>query len=110
MNMFDEYFKLQEKIFAYFGYVEDWRIIPLSDCRKFFWRLTGETSGDSVYFGDTREDALESTDTYYGYAIYTQRFLPKWVYRAEEYTLVVADTQCDGNKLLCIFDNSKEVK
>jgi hypothetical protein len=47
-----------------------------------------------------------------GYAaeIYTQRFLPKWVYRGAEYTMVCVDTRTDGNKFLMVFDNKKEIK
>lgn len=41
--------------------------------------------------------------------IYTQRFLPKWVFRGAEYTMVCCDTGVDGNKYLGIFSNDQEV-
>ena len=34
MELLDRYFALQAEIFAYFGYVEDWRVIPLDDLTK----------------------------------------------------------------------------
>lgn len=104
MKLFDDYLDLQKQIFDYFGYVEDWKAIPLDDCRTYYWQLAGEGPG-SVLFGET----VDSIDTY-EHIIYTQRFLPKWVYRGKDYTMICVDTQTDGNKFLSIFDNSKEVK
>lgn len=46
----------------------------------------------------------------YSNEIYTQRFLPKWVYRGKDYTMICVDTHTDGNKFLQIFDNSKEIR
>lgn len=36
MKQLDDYFALQQAIFQYFGYREDWRILPLDDCREFY--------------------------------------------------------------------------
>lgn len=41
-------------------------------------------------------------------AVYTQRHLPKWVYRRDEHVMICVDTRVDGNKLLRIFDANKE--
>ena len=108
MKMLDEYFELQEKVFAYVGYVEDWRMLPLDDCREYYWHLTGEGHGDNVCFAKTEKELAEQDGDYYESEIYTQRHLSKWVYRGEEYTLVVVDTHTDGNQLLSVFSNSKE--
>lgn len=111
MKLLKEYNSIRNQVFAYFGYVEDWVSIPLDDATMYHWQLTGEGHGDEVRFADTVEDLLdEAKGNYYSNEIYTQRFLPKWVYRGEEYTMVVVDTHVDGNKFLQIFDNSKEVK
>ena len=107
MKLLDEYFKLQKQIYEYFGYKEDWVVIPIDDCTEYYWKLFGEGPGE-VYFGDTIEDIKGENG--YSNEIYTQRFLPKWVYRGEEYTMIVVDTNVDGNKFLQIFDNKKEVK
>jgi len=107
----DDYFKLREKVFEYFGYREDWRKIPLDDARGTHWLLIQDENGRGyVVFSDkplTRELILEGD--IYGNEIYTQRFLPKWVYRAEDFTMICVDTHTDGNQFLSVFDNSMEV-
>lgn len=110
MEALVKYFKLQEEIFNYFGYKEDWVVIPLSNDTRYYWRIIGgEGYGGTVRYGETVE-ILNSDEDYYEDDIYTQRFLPKWVYRGKDYTMICVDTCVDGNKFLQIFDNSKEVK
>jgi len=107
MKALDKYFTLQQEIYDYFGYVEDWVVIPIDDAREYVWQLYP----DSVRFAETTEVLQdEDTETYYEHEIYTQRFLPKWVYRGEDYTMICVDTRTDGNKFLQIFDNKKEIK
>jgi hypothetical protein len=61
-----------------------------------------------VRFAKTEQE-LESEDgDYYENEIYTQRHLPKWVYRGADYTMVVVDTHTDGNKFLQVFANANE--
>jgi hypothetical protein len=111
MKKLDEYFKLQKEIYEYFGYKEDWVVIPIDDGRNYYWHLEGEGSGDSVLFAEDKNNLFDGTDKDgYSNEIYTQRFLPKWVYRGKEYTMVCVDTHTDGNKFLQIFDNKKEIK
>jgi hypothetical protein len=110
MDLLDKYLQTQEELYEYFGYKEDWRVIPIDDARKYFWRLDGETHGDSVRFADA-EALLDDEDmNYYENSIYTQRHLPKWVYRGDDFTMICVDTHTDGNQFLQIFDNKKEVK
>ena len=104
MKLLDEYFELQKKIHAYFGYVEDWRVLPLADATMYYWREDGK----NVTFADTDEQLDSDRGDYYENEIYTQRHLPKWVYRGEKYTMIVVDTHTDGNQLLQVFDNSLE--
>lgn len=107
MKLLDDYESSKKALFDFFGYVEDWVAIPIDDARKYFWRLEGEGPGE-VQFADTEQELAEESGNYYVNEIYTQRFLPKWVYRAEGYTMVCVDTHTDGNKFLQIFDNAKE--
>ncbi len=114
MKLLDQYFELQNKIYEYFGYREDWVSIPIDDCRKYYWTINGtERNGEVVFAeGTTADEALkkiEGEGEYYSNIIYTQRFLPKWVYRGENFTMICVDTQTDGNKFLSIFDNAKEL-
>lgn len=56
------------------------------------------------------ENNKEETPDFYSNEIYTQRFLPKWVYRTPEVTMICVDTHCDGNQFLQLFDSTKECK
>ena len=107
MKLLNDYFELQAKIFSRFGYIEDWRRLPLDDARGYYWRLDGEGPG-TVRFARSEEKLASEDGDYYENEIYTQRHLPKWVYRADDYTLVVVDTRTDENKLLQVFDNALE--
>lgn len=108
MKLLNDYFKLQQEIYNYFGYKENWRVIPLDDCTEYYWYLTGEGEGDNICFASSEQELQDEDDEYYEEEIYPQRYLEKWVYRGLDYTMVVVDTQTDGNKLLSIFDNKKE--
>ena len=115
MNLLKEYFDFEAKIHKYFGYKEDWVKIPFDDCTGKYWAvIQGSTGGGSVFWLEDgvspSREVIESGHQMFGGIIYTQRFLPKWVYRADEHTMVCVDTQCDGNKFLMIFDNDKEIK
>lgn len=111
MKILDDYCALRDQIFAYFGYVEDWRVLPIDDSREFFWQLDADDSGSgSVRFALTKEQLLDQDGgDFYENEIYTQRHLPKWIYRGAEYTMIVVDTHTDGNQFLQIFDNKKEL-
>ena len=112
MKLLIKYFDLQKEIFDYFGYVEDWKSIPLEDATEFYWQLNENSDGSgSVRFSENAQKLQdEEAGDYYENEIYTQRFLPKWVYRGKDYTMICVDTHCDGNKFLQIFDNAKELK
>lgn len=107
MELLDKEQAIRQQIFDYFGYQEDWRVLPLDDAREFFWKLDGEGPG-TVKFANTEEELANEEGLYYKNEIYTQRHLPKWVYRGPDYTMVVVDTNTDGNQFLQIFDNAKE--
>jgi hypothetical protein len=112
MKLLDAYFNLQQEIFDYFDYQEDWVAIPLDDGREYYWTLTEDEDGSGfVTFSETIEK-LQDKDAgqYYCHSIYQQRFLPKWVYRGEVFTMICVNTHVDGNKFLQIFDNAKEIK
>lgn len=112
MEAIDKYLKLEDEINKYFGYVENWVTIPMDDRREYLWTLVGESdeTAESVRFADTIEELEGEDENYYEDEIYTQRFLPKYVYRGEDFTMVCVDTHTNGNKYLAIYDNKKEIK
>jgi len=106
MKLLDEYFKLQKQIHEYFGYKEDWVVIPLEDSTDYYWYF----EGSKVLFAKNKDNVFEGTmEDGYSDIVYTQRFLPKYVYRTDKYTMICVDTHTDGNKFLRIFDNAKEI-
>ena len=107
MELLDRYEALRAEVFAYFGYTEDWHVFPLDDARQYFWKLDGEGPGE-VKFASTEEELANETGLYYENEIYTSRHLSKWVYRGDEFTMVVVDTHTDGNKFLQVFANANE--
>lgn len=114
MQLLKDYYTLEKQIHDYFGYVEDWVTIPLDDATDMHWRIIGgEGYGGVVQYAESVDELPSDEDSggeYYENEIYTQRFLPKWVYRASDYTMICVDTHTDGNHYLQIFDNSKEIK
>jgi hypothetical protein len=104
------YFDAKEAVHKVFGYVSDWKEIPMEDLRGHYWMLTdGEKNGSIVYCPDPfTEKAIEDGEVIYTAEIYTQRFLNKFVYRGKDHTMVCVDTHTDGNKFLMIFDADKE--
>lgn len=106
--LLDMYFKIQNDIHAYFGYTEDWVVIPLDDGREYYWNLDEEK--EVVQFAKTIECMMDETcEDYYENSIYTQRFLDKFIYRTDEFTMICVDTHTDGNKFLQVFDNKKDL-
>lgn len=57
----------------------------------------------------TKETIRKGNEIYSG-TIYTQRFLPKWVYRGPNHTMVSVDTHTDGNLVLMILITTKNAK
>ncbi len=111
MKILNEYLEKQKELFDYFGYVEDWVVIPVEDATRYFWIIDGNETDGVVRFADTEENLNNyEAGEFYENSIWSQRFLPKWVYVGEEYTMICVDTHTDGNKFLQIFDNSKRLK
>lgn len=111
MKLLKQYFKLQKQIFEYFGYQEDWVVIPLEDATQYHWWYNGD---DTVWFSDKpfTVELIEAGQELYSHSIYTQRHLPKWVYIVDDpegYSMFVVDTHTDGNKFLQVFSNNKRL-
>ena len=108
MQALNNYLKLRKEVFEYFGYVEDWRVMPIDDAREYFWRIDGSETNGSVCFAELKETLDDDSGNHYENLIYAQRHLPKWVYRGEKYTMICVDTHVDGNQFLQIFSNEFE--
>ncbi len=49
MKKLDEYLALQKEIFDYFGYVEDWAVLPIDDRRDFYWFQEGKSHSQRAH-------------------------------------------------------------
>jgi len=108
-DLIDEYEEALTEIHERFGYVENWRSIPidLDDKRECWWFLREDL--DEVVYGDDEHpyDPQDIADgNCFTNEIYKQRFLKKWVYETDTHTMICVDTHTDGNKFLQIFRNS----
>ncbi len=107
-KLIDSFFEFQQIVHDFFGYVEDWVAIPIEDSRDYFWMID-ERSG-WLRYAETKEHILDvEAGEYYEDEIYEQRFLPKYVYCVDHYTMVSVDTHTDGNKFLRILDNDNKI-
>jgi hypothetical protein len=113
MDIVDKYFKFKDLIHKSFNYVADWKEIPLEDGREYYWMLVGDEVNGTLVYGNepfTEEDLGSEGGNFFSAPIYTQRFLNKYVYRNDNYTMMSIDTRTDGNKFLIILDNELECK
>lgn len=109
LDKIKKFHELEKEIHEYFGYREDWVVIPIENTTNMYWTII---DNDAVRYAYTQKEVIDTNDEleYYEDMIYKQRFLPQWVYEKEDYTMVCCDTGVDGNKFLRIFDNEKKVE
>lgn len=106
MKLLDDYFNSQQKLYDYFDYEEGWVVYPIDDATEYYWYA----DDDEVVFSPYRDVVMgEERGEEYSNTIYKTRHLPKHVYEANEYTMIVVDSLTDGNKFLQVFDNNKRV-
>ena len=55
MKLLQDYFAIQKEVHDYFGYVEDWVVIPVEDSRECFWW----SNEAEVHFADTEKELSE---------------------------------------------------
>ena len=119
-DLVEKYFTAKRHLQEAFTYHPDWVEIPMDDQTDMHWMLIGGNAegGDGaycIYYEKPLTVDVVGDGAFYGgpaYVrhVYTQRFLPKWVYRTPTHVMISVDTQTDGNKFLMIFDAAKECK
>jgi len=109
MKQLIAYKEALKEIYDYFGFVEDWSVFPLEDATAYWWFI----ERGCVFYFDSLE-AYEQRDESHTYVveILHHRFYPNAIYEGKDnkYTMIIVDTNTDGNKFLQIFDNSKKVE
>lgn len=138
-QLINNYLEAEKAIYKHTGYVEDWARIPLDIVSNHFWcvdenereyvKHCPQRAGIEFWLRHSREDDrvkpckgcehCKKPDcdewgpfgkSFYGGPIYTQRHLPRWVYRGTELTIICHDTQQDLNRVLLCVRSSLEVK
>lgn len=99
--------QVRQEIFRYFGYLESWTVYPFNDATNYFWYLN-ETETRVTFATNHGRLLDEDRGEYYVNEVMQKRNIPS-VYVGAEYTMILVDTHCDGNKFLQIFDNRKRV-
>ena len=110
MDLLRQHNEARQGLLDYFGYAEGWVVLPVEDCTTYHWFIRGSEERGVVMSclpedlaGLCMSDALVAD-------IYTLKEHSKWVYRKDDYTLILTNPHMEGNRFLSIFDNSKEVK
>lgn len=81
-----------EKVEEYFGFEQEWRVYPIDDRTDDVWSTDGHWVRSNYEDEDYAEDVVINGK----------------IYVKEDYTAILVDTQCDGNKFLAVFDNAKK--
>lgn len=99
MDLLDNYNDARKALLDYFGYKDGWTVFPIEDGRGYYWCI----DKDRVLYSETEAGLRNESELYVSYA-----YKDKWIYRAEDYVMLVVDTFTDGNKFLQIFSREKE--
>ena len=109
MNLFEALEKAEKDLFDHVGFGNDsWQVFPIENDTEYFWKIN--ENQDTVLFSSSKDDIDDDGNSQYSAEIYQSRHFKKWVYRGEKYTMIIIDTNTDGNKFFAFFDNEREVK
>ena len=102
------YFSLHREIQDYFGYKEDWEVLPLSDERDMYWMLVEGKSPFVVYSTEPLTvDAINDIGICIQF-VYGCHRTRRTAYRRDDLVAVPLGPDIDGNRFLMIFDAAKE--
>lgn len=106
-NLLNRYQEIEQQIYNYFGYKEDWSKFCIDDCTEYFWYF-GKC--EDVFYCNARNKEEAKKIILIGIESYSCRIINNHIYKKNDLTLMLLNTECDGNIFLSIFDNSKEIK
>ena len=109
----DNYFTARKAIFEHVKYHERWRDFPLDDSRENYWavvegKVRFSPDRAALAYWLTHDDYGPHGDKVYENVI-SDHAGESGVYRGIELTVIVADTNTDGNVFLQILRNTHEV-
>lgn len=98
MKLLKEYDAIYDQVIDYFGYDGEWlHLDDRTDCHWFFY-------GGEAVFGEQpfTEEVMKGGD------FYSTELDSDQIWRTDDYTMIYTQYWGSGNKILMIFDNSKE--
>lgn len=105
MKLLDQFNKIQQEIYDYFGYKEGWHVYPINDRRNMLWCI----HNNLVHEWGSKEAYVSKDESNY----YTSEIITNspnsGVYQSSDFTAILVDTNTDNNKFLDIYDNKKIV-
>jgi hypothetical protein len=106
MKQLDDYFRLQDEIFAHFGYPVYWPRYPIRGNRKQFWRI----SDHFIQYANTMEQLAEGK-FHQDELLFIQQGGDVQVayFPGEQYTMIAVCGKEDGHNVFAVFDNKREV-
>lgn len=107
MHQLDAYRIARNHVLAYFGYCDDWRVLPLDDCRQYVWQL--KEREEQVLYATSLKELTTGEGLCFSAYLGAWPSTEKTVYRGPEYTAIVCDIACNGHASLVIFANTREV-
>lgn len=110
-ELLNQYNAAEKKIHEAFGYSAEWKIYPICDDTEYWWFILKR----QVFFAKTKELAIKARSFEDGeitesFEYYANEIIREGVWRNETHTMVRVDTHTDGNWVMQVFDNTKEVK
>jgi hypothetical protein len=99
MKLLEEYRELEKQILEYFNYGSPFAYNQLDDQTDMYWNYNGSRV---IFADDPITPEIIDSGIYYA-----NELVGTGYWRGSEYTMIYTDNNC-GDKLLQIFDNSKE--
>lgn len=104
MELLDKYKESLKAIHEYFNFEEDWCVYPIDDRREMYW-FTVESS---IIQFKKLEDYTNLSDEIYTDTIWRYSGYPQ-ILKGPNYSMILINTQTDGNVFWAIYCNDKEV-
>ena len=100
-ELIEQYHEAEEELHERFGFLKRWRAFPIDNLTELYWF----DDGDRVYYSDVvfTEESIKD-----GHQLYTATLNDK--HQKDGFTMILGDTESDGNIFLMIFDDLKELR
>lgn len=103
-QLLQTYNRALEALYAHVGFIEDWVVFPIEDRSEMYWQII---DSEVVRWAGTKKKF--TSGNYHEELIYQQKFYEKWVYEGKDLTMIMVDTQTDGNIFFAFYSNDRRL-